>query len=526
MAAVSAAAALVATGLGGQPAPAAAADAPAIEWPERLWNPKPADDDVILPMPCGGAMAFRKVPTTLPGNWLTDDRVRLGSPHAEVAFASYLNRGHVAGSLSENSDPATRHLLVGKYEVTADQYAAVIGGECGRPGMMGRLPKDGVSWFDAVHFGRAYTEWLLQNARESLPHEDGDPAFIRLPTETEWEFAARGGRAVTEDDFMAPRFPMDGDISRWAWFQGASSCQGHLQPVGLLEPNPLGLHDILGNVEEIMLEPFRMVRVQRHHGQVGGMVSRGGSCLTDRGMLTTSSRTEANYFNPRTGQARTPEMTGFRMVVAAPVQVSHERIAELREDWESLSDGGARAAAADAASRGPAEALEAAAGATSDVEAEQVMRDIAAAIREDASDRADVERRAVQAAIQSGALIIRQYRDELRRMENIEKIIAIRRESTGTNASAQIAEAEQTRDYIRQRLKITQSVYTTVLGQTAEDYPVALLADQSAIVGQRLRDVGAESMAGFAQAFVGQVERWAGSGGGDIEAYLEELGGL
>ncbi|NVN38350.1 SUMF1/EgtB/PvdO family nonheme iron enzyme [Komagataeibacter swingsii] len=55
---------------------------------------------------------------------------------------------------------------------------------------------------------------------------------------------------------------------------------GALQPVGTLKPNPLGLYDILGEVDQIMLDPYRLNRVGRLHGQVGGVLLRGENYLS------------------------------------------------------------------------------------------------------------------------------------------------------------------------------------------------------------------------------------------------------
>ena len=58
--------------------PAVATAAATVTWKEKFFNPKPLDDDVILPLPCGGAMAFRRVDIESTGP-LADQRVDLGS---------------------------------------------------------------------------------------------------------------------------------------------------------------------------------------------------------------------------------------------------------------------------------------------------------------------------------------------------------------------------------------------------------------------------------------------------------------
>ncbi|MFC3117682.1 SUMF1/EgtB/PvdO family nonheme iron enzyme [Jhaorihella thermophila] len=69
-------------------------------------------------------------------------------------------------------------------------------GDCLDPNRRDRVAKGGLSWFDAVDAARRYSEWLLNHARDRLPSSDGQPGFVRLPTEEEWEFAARGGARV------------------------------------------------------------------------------------------------------------------------------------------------------------------------------------------------------------------------------------------------------------------------------------------------------------------------------------------
>jgi formylglycine-generating enzyme required for sulfatase activity len=228
-------------------------------------------------MACGGAMALRpvEIPTT---GWLDDRRVELGQADEERGYKEGRHLDFLAGAFSAtDGDGKKRVFYIAKYEATRDQYAVVKGEGCPRPSMRGRLPVTDISWFDAVEFSRRYTEWLLKHAREQLPVEGLEPGFLRLPTEVEWEFAGRGGPKVDEADFLSPLFPMpEGGLAQYAWHESTQSAEGRLHPVGLLQPNPLGLHDVLGNAAEMTLLPFQLDHRGRPHGQAGGFATRGG----------------------------------------------------------------------------------------------------------------------------------------------------------------------------------------------------------------------------------------------------------
>ena len=59
-------------------------------WPKEVFNPRPDSDDVILPMPCDGALALRKVitgrPPSTPEGALSDTQVTLGSDRNDARF--------------------------------------------------------------------------------------------------------------------------------------------------------------------------------------------------------------------------------------------------------------------------------------------------------------------------------------------------------------------------------------------------------------------------------------------------------
>ena len=115
---------------------------------------------------------------------------------------------------------------LGKYEVTQGQWAEVMGGNPSLLSSCGAdCPVEQVSWYEVQAFVRRL------NAREGT-------AKYRLPTEAEWEYAARAGT-------LGDRY---GALHRIAWHVYNSGDRAH--PVGLKAPNGWGLYDMLGNVWE------------------------------------------------------------------------------------------------------------------------------------------------------------------------------------------------------------------------------------------------------------------------------------
>ncbi|WP_218058023.1 SUMF1/EgtB/PvdO family nonheme iron enzyme [Gilliamella sp. Nev3-1] len=299
-------------------------------WDSKFYNPKPAKDDVILPMPCDGSLVMKKVFT--PTNKSLDDvKVILGSNQKELGFAEYATPNYIAGSFSDAGKE--RYYLIGKYEITVLQYQSVMNDTCPMPKVNLSFPITDISWFDAIAFTNKYNRWLIEN-RSKLKSISLPNGYVRLPNNTEWEYAARGGSKVTESEFRESRFPMMGNLENYAWFSGAKSANGKLQLIGRLEPNPLDLFDILGNASEMMFDSFRMNKLDRYHGQQGGMTVRGGSYLTPESSTTSAFRTEKPFYDDK-GAYKSKDV-GFRLVYTTEVINSSDKIKELEKEWNQL----------------------------------------------------------------------------------------------------------------------------------------------------------------------------------------------
>ena len=117
---------------------------------------------------------------------------------------------------------------IGKYEVTQAQWRAVMGSN---PSYFkgDNLPVEQVTWNDVQEFIK------------KLNAQTGKR--FRLPTEAEWEYAARGG-----NQSKGYKYSGSNNISEVAWYKDNSNSKTH--PVGQKTPNELGIYDMSGNVYE------------------------------------------------------------------------------------------------------------------------------------------------------------------------------------------------------------------------------------------------------------------------------------
>lgn len=466
-------------------------------WDAKLWDRNPMPDDLVLPLPCDGALALRPILVTSEANRLSDLEVEFGTQAPDSRFAEAPRSDHIAGSISTQEGADRRLYYLGKYEITQDQYAAVMQADCPTPSLTGSLPKDDISWFDAVVFTQKLSEWLLANAPEALPKEDGVFTYLRLPTETEWEFAARGGMAVTDSQRRDRLFPMpEGSVDRYAWFDSPDSCDGYAQPVGLKAANPLGLFDMLGNVEEMVLTPYRMSVAGRLHGQVGGFVAKGGSCNTRRELLRSGARREHPFFDSARAQAMKPQFGGFRVALVAPVETSVPRIQDLREDWQQA--GLRRDLDPDS---DPLTILGALAEEANDPERRSALGRVTTSFNQERQERSQLDARAARMAIIAGAQMIRGYRRDQRFVTAVEKAIGACGDNQACRDSTdggRLARAQLNAD-------IGANALLDLVGQVRKDYPQELLESQLLPVLEQYAAFESGGFAQFARGFVALV---------------------
>ncbi len=142
--------------------------------------------------------------------------------------------GDVTGTGRNNEQPVhevcVEDFYLGKYEVTQGQWKTVMGYNPSNGKIGNEYPVNEVSWTAASQFATQLKSKTGLN--------------YRLPTEAEWEYAARsGGR-----NDRWPGTNKESELKDYAWYSGFEDRDIH--PVGLKKPNDLGLHDMSGNVKE------------------------------------------------------------------------------------------------------------------------------------------------------------------------------------------------------------------------------------------------------------------------------------
>jgi formylglycine-generating enzyme required for sulfatase activity len=235
----------------------------------------------------------------------------------------------------------TKDFYIGKYEVTQAEWKAVMGAENNPSEFQGdNLPVTNISWYDIAGEEGFIAQLNVQTGRT-----------YRLPTDAEWEYAARGGHPEYE-------FSGANEIEEVGWYNGnlPEGTTPQPQPVGGKLPNDFGLYDMSGNVSEWVQDYYARFTADAQTDPTGPetqsrdrRVIRNGSWdhLMANSLVSNRSYFPADYYFNRLGfrlaldvsepETPTAEPTFFESVSGTISGVWDSAISGIKSLWNSIT---------------------------------------------------------------------------------------------------------------------------------------------------------------------------------------------
>ncbi len=186
---------------------------------------------------------------------------------------------------------------IGKYEVTQGQWKAIKGKNPASNKKSDMHPVEDVSWNDTQDFIKE----LNQKTNR----------YFRLPTETEWEYAARSGGqrekwAGTNNE---------SDLNNYSWNENNANRETH--PVGQKRPNALGLYDMTGNVWEWVGDWYDRSYYEESMRSNPGGPSRGSDRVFRGGSYKDKAKDLRTVKREKKSNRKGDDERGFRLVLPA-----------------------------------------------------------------------------------------------------------------------------------------------------------------------------------------------------------------
>ena len=192
---------------------------------------------------------------------------------------------------------------IGETEVTQALWMAVMDENPSKTSIGDNKPVEVVTWYDAQKFIAKLNEIFADQL---------DGKVFRLPTEAEWEFAARGGNKS-----QGYLYSGSDDVSEVAWLYANSDSQ--LGDVATLKPNELGLYDMSGNVWEWCSDRYGAYTEEAATNPTGPAT---GDYRVSRGAAFNNA--DDSYARVTSRDWVEPDIrytgTGLRLVIGAPIE--------------------------------------------------------------------------------------------------------------------------------------------------------------------------------------------------------------